>query len=322
MNNFNNKFFENNIPDPIFRHFDRTASKLLDDSDSGGGDINFLGVHIPLSVDALRYEGEYWSGRTSDHWPGDPFVPSPLHEDYFEYVDLLYSICNSKNHFQMAEIGAGYGRWILNASEAIKRYIPKKISSSFFVGFEADPERIAFFHNMMKVNKIENSCYELVEKIVVSEDTKKKNHTLPYIINKYSAAKFGGMTVDDSRDNLSGRKSISMEDWVQIKDLPTATLIDTCSKYGIFDFMNFDIQNSEIDVIPGSIDYLNRYVKLVHIGTHSVLADEIVQKTFADAGWHSRWSFNWRSKINTAFGKSISFRDGVFSFENPFIQHD
>jgi len=49
------------------------------------------------------------------------------------------------------------------------------------------------------------------------------------------------------------------------------------------------------------------------------LADEIVQKTFIDAGWHPRWSFNWQSKIKTVFGKSLSFRDGVFSFENPFI---
>lgn len=318
MNDFNKKFLENNTPDPVFKNFDRTASKLLDDS-HGGGDINFLGVHIPLSVDALRYQGEYWSGRTSHHWPGDPFLPSPLHEDYFEYVDLLYSICNSKNHFQMAEIGAGYGRWILNASEAIKRYIPKKISSAFFLGFEADPERTKFFHEMMKINNVENNSYELIEKIVVSKKIKNKKDKLPFIINKNSASKFGGMTVDDYRDNQSGRKSISNEDWVKIKDLPTDTLLDSCSKYGVFDFMNFDIQNAEIDVIPGSIDYLNHYVKLVHIGTHSLLADELVEKTFLDAGWRPRWAFNWQSKIKTPFGQPLSFRDGVFSFENPFI---
>ena len=173
MSEFNKNFLENTIPDPVFQKFDRTASKILVDNE-GGGDINFLGVHIPLSVDALRYQGEYWSGRTSDHWPDDPFLPSPLHEDYFEYVDLLYSICNSRNHYQMAEIGAGYGRWVLNASEAIKRYIPKKISSSFFLGFEADPERISFFHEMMRINKIKKNCYDLIEKIVVSDNTKKK----------------------------------------------------------------------------------------------------------------------------------------------------
>ena len=318
MSDFNKNILENNIADSVFQNFNRQASKLLNDSD-GGGDINFLGVHIPLSVDALRFPGEYWSGRTSDHWPGNPFLPSPLHEDYFEYVDLLYSICNSRNHFQMAEVGAGYGRWILNASEAIKRYIPKKISSSFFLGFEADPERINFFHEMMKTNNIENSCYKLIEKIIVSGNTKKKNDKLPFIINKNSASKFGGMTVDDYRDSLSGRKSISNEDWVRIEDLPTATLLDSCSKYGIFDFMNFDIQNAEIDVIPGSIDYLNRYVRLAHVGTHSLLADEIVQKTFIDAGWRPRWSFNWQSKIKTGFGQALHFRDGVFSFENPFI---
>jgi hypothetical protein len=182
MSDFNKNFLENNIPDSVFLNFDRTASKLLVDNERGGGDINFLGVHIPLSVDALRHQGEYWSGRTSNYWPDDPSLPSPFHEDYFEYVDLLYSICKSDKHFQMAEVGAGYGRWILNAAAAIKRCIHKKIASSFFLGFEADPDRINFFHKMMEINKIEKKSYKLIEKIVSEKNT--NNTKLPFIINK------------------------------------------------------------------------------------------------------------------------------------------
>jgi hypothetical protein len=319
MNCLTQTFLDSNSPDPIFRNFIRTKATLLSNTDDGGGDINFLGVHVPLYVDELRYPGEYWSGRTSDQWPGDSSLPTPFHEDYFEYIDLLFSICKSDKHYQMAEVGAGYGRWVLNASQAIKRLIPKKITSSFFLGFEADPERINFFHEMMKINKIEKKNYKLFEKIVTSKKGKYQKEKLPFVINKNSASKFGGMIVDDERDNLSGRQSISNENWVKIKKLPTVSLMEACSEYGIFDFMNFDIQNAEIDVIPGSIDTLNKHVKLVHVATHSILADKIVQSTFLDAGWHPRWSFNWKSKVKTTFGKDIQFRDGVFSFTNPHI---
>ena len=299
----------------VFDYFCRNNARNFKHSECGGGDLNFLGLHIPAIVDTLRTDVEdlYWSGRSATHWHVDSSIPNPLNEDYFEYIDLLESIKRCDGHYQMAEIGAGYGRWMLNAVHAIRRCSSNIIPSYFVLGFEADISRGESLKKLMAKNDIVN--YELVQKIV-SNHPATLLQDLPFIVHNSDAGSFGGAIIDNERDVKSGRPPVESESWMKVERLPTCRLPDAALKYGVFDFMNFDVQNAEIEVIPDAIDYLNDYVKLVHVGTHSTLADEIVSETFLNAQWRPRWQFKWKSTVDTPLGK-VSFRDGIQSFENP-----
>lgn len=300
---------------PVFSEYCRNNSRTFREDECGGGDLNFLGLHIPMSVDALRNEEEYWSGRSAKHWSEDSSMPNPHHEDYFEYVDLLESISRCEGRYQMAEIGAGYGRWMLNAAHAIRRCCSTNISSYFLLGFEADVSRSGMLRSLMAKNDISN--YDVVQKIVTAPSPDRGlGETLPFVVHNTDASRFGGAIIDDSRDIRSGRRQISNEPWMRVENLPTCRLSDEAARYGIFDFVNFDIQNAEIEVIPDAIDYLSGYVKLAHVGTHSVLAGEIVSEIFLRANWLARWQFPWKAEAATPFG-TVQFRDGIQSFENP-----
>jgi hypothetical protein len=301
----------------IFSKYKRTLAHEEVSSELGGGDINFLGVHIPQDVDARRNSKEYWSGRSAVHFQDDKSMPDPTHEDYYEYLDLLEAIDNGpRNQFIMVEVGAGYGRWMLNAAHALSRHRFKRYTSFHLIGFEADNERSKMLVKLMQINKIEN--FKLICKVVVSPDVYMQGENINFAINKNDASKFGGMIIDPVLEVASGRPQMTDTDWMKIEKLPVCNMAEELSDFEVIDFMNFDIQNAEISVIPAYIDFLTQRVKMVHVGTHSKMADETVAKSFLSSGWIPRWQFPWRSTISNEYGQ-VNFRDGIQSFENPRV---
>src|ERR1700740_3178360 len=45
-----------------------------------------------------------------------------LGEEYFEWIDVLETVVAATEFFTMIELGAGYGRWLVRAALAVKRY--------------------------------------------------------------------------------------------------------------------------------------------------------------------------------------------------------
>jgi len=86
---------------PVFFEFNKYSGKA-----NINYIVNFLGVktnkafHLP---NYLHEDGEHF---VSTDYP-------PFDEEYFEWIDILESVIESKRHFTMFELGAGYGRWIV-----------------------------------------------------------------------------------------------------------------------------------------------------------------------------------------------------------------
>src|SRR5271154_222622 len=49
-----------------------------------------------------------------------PFLLSTPGEDYLEWIDIVEAVSSAKDRFVMFELGAGYGRWSINAMNALK----------------------------------------------------------------------------------------------------------------------------------------------------------------------------------------------------------
>ena len=301
----------------IFSKFNRTIAQEDVVAGLGVGDINFLGLHIPLSVDARRSPLEYWSGRCAVPMLSDLTLPYPFHEDYYEYIDLLEAVDRARDgRFVMVEVGAGYGRWMLNAAYAARRHKSNTYSSIDLIGFEFDPDRAKSLVMLMRESGIES--YRLVEKVVVASEVHMQGIFIDCAVHKTDSSKFGGMIIDPKLDLLSGRTPMAATEWMGIEKMASCDLEHELMDFKVVDYMSFDVQNAEISIIPSYIDYLTRHVKMVHCGTHSRLADATVADCFVSAGWKPRWQYLWRSNGSIEHG-FVYFRDGIQSYENPTI---
>ena len=91
-------------------------------------------------------------------------------EDYFEYVSVLKSINSARGSFVMAELGAGYGAWIVTAYKAIRQLKEKKDLSVFLVGVEADPAHFRMMHEHFRINGLDPRDHLLVQAAVTDHD--------------------------------------------------------------------------------------------------------------------------------------------------------
>lgn len=69
-------------------------------------------------------------------------------------------------------------------------------------------------------------------------------------------------------------------------------------------------------MIASCIDELNKFVKMIHIGTHSVAIDARLCYLFNLHGWHARRILTCGQVNQTPYGE-FQFIDGIQSWENP-----
>jgi hypothetical protein len=79
-----------------------------------------------------------------------------------------------------------------------------------------------------------------------------------------------------------------------------------------------DIQGAELDVISACIDKLDRFVKMIHIGTHSLPIEARLMHLFHVHGWRPRYIFSCWELNQTPYG-AFRFIDGIQSWENPAL---
>lgn len=251
------------------------------------------------------------SGRSAAY-DVDPTYPEQQSEDYFEWIDLLTAIDRAKGAFSMIEIGAGYGRWIANAAAALRRHKGVPLMARL-VGVEASRARFDLMVANCAINEIPASGVELIRAACTTDGR-------PMFMGV--SDDYGSAVVDDPKV-LALFDGVSTEQvWVeddsgkrfQIEKMPGVRLSDLLSEQ--VDFIDLDIQGAETDLIPEAIDALNKFAKLVHVGTHSAAADSVGAATFHIHGWRPRWKFPAALFNQTPFG-AFRFIDGIQSWENP-----
>jgi FkbM family methyltransferase len=285
-----------------------------------GFDINFLGVKT--RKDFVKMSGYEYPEEIIPAREILPSLPS-FDEEYFEWVDLLESVMNAKNKFIMIELGAGYGRWLVNAAVALKSKNPMPFK---LIGVEAEPTHFKMLQNHFLDNGICLDDHLLLNNAVTTDAKKVK-----FWVGE--AQSWYGQAIDhsDSKDpgwikGVLNQSKISLRkidfrkmyrnDKKSIIWVDGITLNSILEQNQTVDLIDIDIQGEELRVIEQSISFLNQKVKRIHIGTHAQDIEIGLRKIFHEHGWRNKYDFGCLKKNTTPFGE-ISFNDGVQSWINP-----
>jgi hypothetical protein len=101
----------------------------------------------------------------------------------------------------------------------------------------------------------------------------------------------------------------------EIKLMSAVTLRDILSPVDFVDYVESDIQQSEIVVFPPYLDLLKPKVRRVHIGTHGIDVHRALHRLFEQDGWEIVFSFEPNAKHRCALG-SFETNDGVLTVRN------
>jgi hypothetical protein len=256
-------------------------------------------------------------------------------EGWFEAVNWVVAAREARNRYVMVTLGACYGAQAVGSYRALQAINPMPYK---LVAVEPEPKNYEWTAQHMRDNGIDpdgqwllpfaiSDRNEPVYFPVGSPGTGAQNC---YSTNETEAREFyvqellAAGNVETALRNLILHNTTGMtKDLVpgrnfsaEIKLMSAITLKDVLSPFDLVDYLESDIQQSEIVVFPPFIDLLRKKVRRIHIGTHGVDVHRTLHKLFEERGWTIVFSFDPNSEFTTELGK-FSTNDGVLTVRNP-----
>src|SRR5262249_34126078 len=102
----------------------------------------------------------------------------------------------------------------------------------------------------------------------------------------------------------------------EIKIASAVTLRDILLPFDVVDYLESDIQQSEIRAFPPFMDVLKRKVRRIHIGTHGREIHNGLYQLFKQEGWEIVFNFAPNKRYGSRLGP-FSMNDGVLTVRNP-----
>jgi hypothetical protein len=94
------------------------------------------------------------------------------------------------------------------------------------------------------------------------------------------------------------------------------TLRDVLAPFDFVDYVEADIQQSEVRVFPPFLDLLKAKVRRIHIGTHGAENHDMLHDLFVKAGWEIVFNYGPNGVYESEIGK-FEVNDGVLTVRNP-----
>lgn len=236
-----------------------------------------------------------------------PIPSDGIYGDVFEYIATLQAVEScQRNQFVAVELGAGWGPWSSLAAMMAKKQGKKNIS---VIAVEADTERSSFIRPHFTLNRLEDVNLTVVNGAAWSEA---KTLNFPRIDPRVDY----GATVRESHQAQDhfGRT-------VPMVKVRGHTIPEICKGYEFIDFMHWDIQGAEWPVAAAAIEYLNKHVKHMFIGTHSRTIEGHLLQLFFDHSWSIKklhpCVFNYDATLPTL--EAMTIADGSMVVVNHRI---
>ena len=102
----------------------------------------------------------------------------------------------------------------------------------------------------------------------------------------------------------------------EIKMMSAITLKELLGPFDVVDYLESDIQQSEIIVFPPFIDLLRKKVRRIHIGTHGADTHKALHELFEDNGWEIVFSYSPNAVHDSELG-TFETNDGILTVRNP-----
>lgn len=274
--------------DPIFDKFSKVTSP-----GTGAHMFDFLGGRTKVAY--KKGWAKHASPEGKEMKPGIP----PLNEHYFDWITTLRAVNSANGVFRMAELGAGWGPWLVRGALAARQRTDK-ITKVELLGVEADPRHFEWMKDHFRDNSLNPDEHHMIFGAASAE-----TGTLRFPVIENPDVDYGA--------SLTAAKAN-----IPYIEVPGITLHDITSRFsGPVDFMHVDIQGAEYDLLPPGMDHLRDSVKNIMIGTHQANEKhDNLAKTFRDNGWIEVFNFERNGLNKTPYG-DIQFGDGFLLFTNP-----
>jgi hypothetical protein len=258
-------------------------------------------------------------------------------EGWFEAVNWIEAARAARGRFTMVTLGACYGSQAVGAWLALQKLNPMPCR---LVAVEPDPENFEWVQRHFRDNGIDPADHWLLNATISDNNAPvlfpvgapgsgaancvATNEPLSRRVYAQQLAKSRNTseilhnlilegTTGIKKDLVPGYNFMS-----EIKFLSAVTLRDILSPFDVVDYLESDIQQSEIIVFPPAMDILKRKVRRVHIGTHGKDVHQTLHELLVRDGWEIVFSFEPNAEFTTPLG-TFSTNDGVLTAVNPAL---
>lgn len=242
-------------------------------------------------------------------WPQVVETALPeFNEVYFEWIAVLEAVLAARDSFTMLELGAGYGRWLVNAAAALRRVGGPR---PHLVGVEAEPEHFNWLRLHFADNGLAEEEHALLQAAAAGQDGK-----VQFYVG--AASHWWGQEIYDPTRGHRRVESFNGEA-VRLATVPAVSLRTLLQPLGMVDLIDLDVQGAELDVLAPAADALQRQVKRVHVGTHRAGIEASLRALFTDLGWESVFDYPCKTAAHPTPWGPIDFEDGVQTWLNPAL---
>lgn len=228
-----------------------------------------------------------------------PTLLADYHAEPIEYVGTLRAIEAGSGAFVGVELGAGWGSWVTTAGHVARRAGRTPIR---LYAVEAVAGKVANMRVHLADNGFDPDEHTLVNAIVGPIDGFAFFPITDVTGEWGSSAVFA--ETDEERPGYERIRSISLA--TLLKDEP------------LVDFVHFDIQGAEADVIEASAAFLTGKVRYMVVGTHSRTIEGRIMDVLRHHGWLLVSEQPARMKY-PANGPEYAVADGTQVWRNPAL---
>lgn len=271
--------------------------------------IDFLGVRTRTSF----FAGHAHMSRA--------VVGRPAAHDLSELLPILRAAMSSGPTFVMAELGAGWGPWLVKGAFACKAKTgPTRVR---LIGVEGDVGHFDFMKQHFADNGLDLADHRLLHGVVGGES----GYARFPILNK--PEKDWGASIASFSSDLDGlagskvfseahieaRRAAAEVDEVEFQDVRCYTIAEIIEGEGTVDLIHCDIQGWELRAFEASRSIVTDTVKQVVIGTHSRSIEAGLYDLFFSENWEL--VHDDPCKIATNARSQLLLGDGVQVWRNP-----
>ena len=303
---------------------------------------DFLGQLIDIEFHPMLFTDPSFDGDTvGGGWQetvlpdlGKAVTPADA-EAWFEAVDWVIAAQEARDRYTMITLGANYGAQAVGAQRALQACNPMPYK---LVAVEPVPGNCTWIRHHMRNNGIDPSNQWLVPLAIndstaplffpvggagiganncysTNEMAARQNYADDFIKSGRAAAALRNLLLYNTtgffKELVSGHEFKG-----EIKLISSITLKELLGPFDLIDYLEADIQQSEVLVFPPFIELLSKKVRRIHIGTHGGDVHELLHRRFADHGWEIVFSYAPNGRYDSALGR-FETNDGVLTVRNP-----
>jgi hypothetical protein len=261
-------------------------------------------------------------------------------ERWFEAVNWFAAASEASDSFVMITMGAWHGSQAVGSYQALQRVNPMPCK---LVAVEPVPESIEFTRQHFRDNGIDPDDHWFIPMAVTDG-----NEPVLFAIGPRQAGPQNCISTNEreARENYyrllvdSGKAEQALHDLLlrnstgitiqgqalipgekfeaEIKYVSAVTLNEVIGPFEMVDYLESDIQQSEMLAFPPFMKLLKTKVRRIHIGTHGKSTHWALHDFFAREGWNIIFNYEPDCVHETVLGIFRS-DDGILTLRNPKV---